>query len=145
MTAPGPHIPEHDVAAALGEEAIGLIVRSFYRRVEQDTILGPMYRQSPEASGLDPAAHMAAAADRLRDYLIYRFGGPDRYQPRRGHPRLRMRHHPFPIDLAARDRWIELFRASIVEVAGSTPLDPRARATLEAFVEHMATFLINRG
>jgi len=36
-----------------------------------------------------PAGDLEGAEQRLRDYLIYRFGGPDRYIVERGHRRLR--------------------------------------------------------
>ena len=45
-----------------------------------------------------PADDLAGAEQRLRDFLIGRFGGPPRYIEQRGHPRLRMRHMPFAID-----------------------------------------------
>jgi hypothetical protein len=46
---------------------------------------------------------LAGAEQRLRDFLVGRFGGPQRYIEERGHPRLRMRHLPFPITPAARE------------------------------------------
>lgn len=33
-------------------------------------------------------------------------GGPDLYSPQFGHPRLRMRHMPFPISSEDRDQWL---------------------------------------
>ena len=55
------------------------------------------------------------AEERLRDFLIGRFGGPPRYIEQRGHPRLRMRHAPFAIDEAARNRWVELMDRALDE------------------------------
>jgi hemoglobin len=66
----------------IGEEGFTRLVAAFYRRVPQDDILGKMY---PEE---DPAG----AEQRLRGFLIYRFGGPQHYIEERGHPRLRARH-----------------------------------------------------
>src|SRR6059058_2601516 len=48
------------------------------------------------------------AEERLRLFLIQRFGGPATYNEQCGHPRLRMRHAPFPVDERARNRWIAL-------------------------------------
>lgn len=114
----------------LGADKLTAIVRGFYRRVPDDDILGPMY----------PQADMQGAEDRLRSFLIYRFGGPPTYLEERGHPRLRMRHAPFVVDQAARDRWMELMMAAIDEdnVAGAH------RAYLEEFLGGIATFLMNR-
>ncbi len=88
-----------------------------------------------------PADDLEGAEERLRDFLVFRFGGPTRYIEQRGHPRLRMRHAPFAIDQAARDRWIELMTAALDESA----LPAAARAALEPFFAQVATFMINRG
>ncbi len=64
-----------------------------------------------------PRHDLKGAEERLRDFLIFRFGGPQRYLELRGHPRLRMRHAPFPIDQTARDRWIELMNNALAEAS----------------------------
>ena len=87
-----------------------------------------------------PPHDLAGAEERLRDFLVGRFGGPTRYIEQRGHPRLRMRHMPFPIDQAARDRWMALMSAALHEAA----LPPDAADILRQFFEGMSTFMINR-
>jgi hemoglobin len=119
-------LPIYDL---LGESKLGAIVAAFYRRVPQDPILGPMY----------PPHDLAGAEHRLRTFLCYRLGGPPVYLQERGHPRLRMRHAPFRIDGAARDRWMELMLAAIDEVG----VAPEHRAYLETFLGDIATFLQN--
>ena len=123
-------LPDDEVYATIGEEGFRRLVAAFYRQIPGDAILGPMY----------PATDLAGAEERLRDFLIFRFGGPAVYIERRGHPRLGMRHGPFPIDRAARDRWILLMDNAFAE----TGLPAEAEATLRGFFEHVATFLINR-
>lgn len=113
----------------LGEECLCAIVAGFYRRVPQDPILGPMY----------PPHDLAGAEQRLRSFLIYRFGGPPDYLRDRGHPRLRMRHMPFVIDQAARDRWMALMLAAVDEQPAAAP----HRAYFEKFLGDIATFLMN--
>jgi len=83
---------------------------------------------------------LEGAEQRLRDFLIFRFGGPARYIESRGHPRLRMRHARFVIDQAARDRWLNLMGAALDEAM----LPAEAEAVLRAFLGGTATFLINR-
>ena len=83
---------------------------------------------------------MAAAEWRLHEFLIGRFGGPARYIEQRGHPRLRMRHNPFAIDLAARDRWMTLMTNAMKGVK----FDPEVAETLKLFFEQSATFMINQ-
>ena len=60
---------------------------------------------------------LAGAEERLRGFLIFRFGGPPRYIEERGHPRLRMRHAPFAIGQAARNRWVQLMNNAFAEAA----------------------------
>jgi hemoglobin len=52
-----------------------------------------------------------------------------------------MRHNPFAIDRAARDRWMQLMDASLKEAA----LPAEADAVLREFFEGTATFMMNRG
>jgi hemoglobin len=122
-------LQEIDVYNLIGEAGITQLVSAFYRRVPQDEILGPMY----------PPDDLAAAETRLRDFLIYRMGGSPRYIEQRGHPRLRMRHAPFKINQAARDRWMKLMGEALSETA--FPAD--AEQFLRTFLEGMSTFLIN--
>ena len=81
------------------------LVDGFYRRVEEDDLIRPLY----------PGRDLAPAAERLRLFLEQYWGGPQTYSEQRGHPRLRMRHAPFVIDEAASDRWLALMRASLDE------------------------------
>ena len=93
------------VYAAIGEEGFTRLVRGFYRQVPEDPVLGPMY----------PKDDLEGAERRLRDFLVGRFGGPQRYVEERGHPRLRMRHVPFAIDTAARNQWVMLMDRALDE------------------------------
>ena len=119
-----------EVYAAIGEDGFARLVRGFYAQVPDDDVLGPMY----------PAEDLAGAEERLRDFLIGRFGGPPRYIEQRGHPRLRMRHAPFHIDGAARDRWVVLMDRALDEAR----LPDEATSLLREFFHSTATFMINR-
>jgi hemoglobin len=115
----------------IGEDGFRQLVAAFYARVRRDDILSPMY----------PEQDFAGAEERLRDFLVGRFGGPMRYVQRRGHPRLRMRHSRFKINQAARDRWVSLMESALAEA----DLHPDATAMLRQFFHDSATFLINQG
>ncbi|MGB7159049.1 MAG: globin [Tepidisphaeraceae bacterium] len=117
------------VYALIGDAGFRRLVAAFYRRVPGDDILAPMY----------PKHDLAGAEERLRGFLIQRFGGPDAYSQRRGHPRLRMRHAPFRIDQKGRDRWVELMEAALAEV----DLPAEAIGPLRKFFHDSATFMIN--
>jgi len=113
----------------IGNDGFRRLVALFYSRVRGDDILSPMYS----------AQDFAGAEERLRDFLVGRFGGPMRYVETRGHPRLRMRHGRFRIDQAARDRWVSLMEAALAEAG----LPPDATSLLHQFFHDSATFLIN--
>ena len=124
-------IDETEVYAQIGEDGFARLVRAFYAQVPGDDVLGVMY----------PPDDLAGAEARLRDFLVGRFGGPQRYVEQRGHPRLRARHAPFVIDQRARDRWMDLMTRALHAVA----LPPESDTILRAFFEQTATFMINRG
>ena len=122
---------EQDVYAQVGEPGITRVVAAFYRRVPGDEVLGPMY----------PSEDLEGAEQRLRDFLIYRFGGPQRYIEQRGHPRLRARHGRFAIDVRARDRWMRLMTEALAEAG----LPAEVEDVMRTFLDGIATFLINAG
>jgi hemoglobin len=121
---------EEQIYDLIGEEGFARLIRAFYAQVPNDPILGPMY----------PKEDLAGAEQRLRDFLIGRFGGPARYIEQRGHPRLRMRHMPFAIDQAARNQWVMLMDRALDE--SQFPED--VTALLREFFTGVATFMINR-
>ena len=123
-------LTEEQVYARVGEDGFARLVGLFYAQVPADDVLGPMY----------PAADLPAAEGRLRDFLVGRFGGPPRYVEQRGHPRLRMRHMPFAITPAARDRWVALMDRALREAR----LDADATRVLRDFLHATATFMINQ-
>ena len=119
-----------DIYSIIGEEGFARLIAAFYRQVPGDDLLGPMY----------PEHDREGAEQRLRDFLIYRFGGPRRYIEQRGHPRLRARHLPFRINQAARDRWLQLMNKAFA----SATLPKEAEDRLRSFFEETSTFLINQ-
>jgi hemoglobin len=123
-------LDDQDIFSLIGENGFRRLVSAFYRQVPRDDLLGPMY----------PAGDLAGAEERLRDFLIFRFGGPPRYIEERGHPRLRMRHAPFAIGQAARNRWMQLMNNALAEAA----LPAEVETMLREFLSGVATFMINR-
>jgi hemoglobin len=123
-------VEEQQIFSAIGQAGFERLTDAFYRQVPSDEILGPMY----------PANDLEGAKQRLRDFLIGRFGGPQTYIEQRGHPRLRIRHAPFAIGQAARDRWLQLMNRALVEAA----FPEESRKILQSFFESTTTFLQNR-
>lgn len=125
-----PELPELQLYDVIGDEGFTRLAANFYRLVREDDLLGPMY----------PQQDFEGAERRLKQFLVFRFGGPDDYIQHRGHPRLRMRHAPFAIDSRARDRWMQLMTQAIDQ----TNLDQTAADRLREFFDVVSTFLINR-
>jgi hemoglobin len=124
-----PDFPEAQIYPTIGPEGFARLIGAFYRRVASDDILGPLY----------PRDDLAGAEERLRLFLIQRFGGPATYSDQRGHPRLRMRHAPFPVTEAARNRWIELMEQALAEADLPEAVVP----ALRKYFLDTATFMIN--
>jgi hemoglobin len=121
---------EAELYASIGENGISAMVAAFYRRIREDDLLGPMY----------PPDDWEGSEQRLREFLWFRLGGDTRYPESRGHPRLRMRHMPFSIGVAERDRWLKLMREAMEEV----DLPAAAQLDLDAFCSQVADFMRNR-
>jgi hemoglobin len=106
------------------------LVARFYDGVETDPVLRPVY----------PEVDLAPARRRLTLFLIQYWGGPTTYDEERGHPRLRMRHAPFAIGPAERDRWLLHMRAAITALAPA----PEVAAELERYIATAADAMRNR-
>ncbi|MFP4436733.1 MAG: globin [Chloroflexaceae bacterium] len=114
----------------LGGDAIfRQLVECFYQRVEHDPRLRPMFPED-----------MEPGKEHQFLFLTQYFGGPPRYRASRGHPRLRMRHNPFPIGQQERDAWLEHMLAAIDEVGIAEP----ARSVMRTYFEQAATAMVNR-
>jgi hemoglobin len=106
------------------------LVERFYDGVATDPLIRPLY----------PEPDLAGARHRLTLFLIQYWGGPTTYDRERGHPRLRMRHAPFAIGSAERDRWLVHMRAAVAEMAPP----PDVAAELERYFEMAAEAMRNR-
>ncbi|RZS31323.1 hemoglobin [Herbihabitans rhizosphaerae] len=112
-----------------GEETFRRIVGRFYAEVATDDVLRPLY----------PEEDLGPAEERLTLFLMQYWGGPHTYSEQRGHPRLRMRHQPFPIGPIERDAWLRCMRIA-VDDAG---LDKAYRDQLWQYLEMAANSLMN--
>jgi hemoglobin len=112
-----------------GRATFEKLVRSFYEGVAADPLLRPMY----------PEEDLEGAIQRLTGFLEQYWGGPGTYSEQRGHPRLRMRHQPFKVNPAARDRWLQHMRAAL----DSLELAPLQDAMLWGYLERAAFAMVN--
>jgi hemoglobin len=112
-----------------GHDTFVRLVDAFYAGVAADPALRALY----------PGDDLAPAAQRLRLFLEQYWGGPTTYSDQRGHPRLRMRHAPYRVDPAARDRWLTHMRAAVT----SLHLAPGHESTLWDYLERAAWSMVN--
>ncbi|MFP5345508.1 MAG: globin [Actinomycetes bacterium] len=112
-----------------GHETFARLVHRFYEGVAGD----------PELRALYPEEDLAPAEERLRMFLEQYWGGPTTYSQRRGHPRLRMRHHPFRVTPRMRDVWLRHMRTAVSELS----LSPLHESVLWDYFERAAHSLVN--
>lgn len=116
----------------LGDDVFQALVAGFYARAKEDNLIGPMY----------PDDDWDGAEWRLKAFLTQYWGGPRDYSEQRGHPRLRMRHQPFPITRDAALRWLEIMEASMADIP-EYKLPDEARAALLDHMQRVAGMVIN--
>jgi hemoglobin len=112
-----------------GHDTFARLVHRFYEGVATDPLLRPMY----------PEEDLGPAEQRLLMFLEQYWGGPTTYSDQRGHPRLRMRHAPFVVNPAARDRWLHHMKVAVDEL----DLAPIHRATLWDYLDRAANSMVN--
>ena len=112
-----------------GAPVFHTIVARFYEGVRADPVLRPLY----------PEEDLAPAEERLRMFLEQYWGGPTTYSQQRGHPRLRMRHAPFTVTPAMRDRWLTHMRDAVAEI----DLTPQQARELWSYLERAAYSMVN--
>ena len=81
------------------------------------------------------------ARDKLFWFLCGWLGGPQHYQDRFGHPRLRMRHMPFSIGILERDQWL----ACMAQAMRELNIDPALQERLNQSFFQTADWMRNRG
>jgi hemoglobin len=86
-----------------------------------------------------PEEDLEGAIQRLTGFLEQYWGGPGTYSQERGHPRLRMRHQPFKVNPAARDRWLFHMRAALDRIE----LPPLQDGMLWGYLERAAFAMVN--
>jgi len=115
-----------------GDEAVARVVEAFYDNM--DAL--PQAAEVREMHGPE----LTEIRKVFRNYLTEWTGGPALYSPVKGHPRLRQRHFPFPIDNAARDAWMACMTRALDDTLGDTP----ARRELEGNISRLADWMRNR-
>lgn len=111
-----------------GDPVFEQLVEVFYRLVEADPDLRPMFPEELESGKRWQFL-----------FLTQFFGGPARYAEERGHPRLRMRHMPFRIDKKAREHWLHHMLTAIDTVEIGEP----ERSQMRDYFERASAQMVN--
>ncbi len=129
-------MPENEsnaFTAVGGAEAVRTLVDRFYDLMDLEPGFAGIRALHP--STLD------GSRDKLYMFLSGWLGGPDLYQQRFGHPRLRARHLPYEIGIAERDQWMACMQQAMAECH----LDAALQARLTAAFANTADWMRNKG
>lgn len=114
-----------------GAEGVRRLVHRFYALMDELPEAYTVRQMHPES--------LAGSEESLFEFLSGWLGGPPLYVAKKGHPRLRMRHHPYAIGPVERDEWMLCMRQALQE---QVP-DEDFREKLEAAFAGMADHLLN--
>lgn len=112
-----------------GHETFRRLTHHFYAGVAGD----------PELRALYPEDDLGPAEEHLRMFFEQYWGGPTTYLEERGHPRLRMRHAPFKVTIAQRNRWLKHIMAAV----DTLDLPPEDEEILRDYLVRAADSLVN--
>lgn len=115
-----------------GDQGLRALVDAFYDRMDQQ----PDYAL---IRGLHPA-DLGGSRDKLYWFLCGWTGGPQYFQQRFGHPRLKMRHFPFSIGIAERDQWLHCMAGALLQ----RRVEPELATVLMQHLAGTADWMRNR-
>ena len=131
--ASSPFGPERTPYDAIGgDERVRALIETFYRHMDE----APLFA---EVRALHPS-DLAESREKLYEFLSGWLGGPPLYVEKRGHPRLRARHQPFPIGERERDQWLACMGRALDECGVGGDL----RTFLDARFAQVANFVRNQ-
>ncbi len=115
-----------------GEAGVRAMVDRFYDEMDHNEAVRPLRALHP--------ADLGESRTKLFWFLSGWLGGPPLFVQQRGHPRLRARHMPFPIDDTARDQWMACMRTAL----STSSLSAATREKLDAALFQLADHMKNR-
>ncbi len=115
-----------------GESGLRTLIDRFYDLMDSSAEARIIRSLHPES--------LDKSRDKLFMFLSGWSGGPQLYQERFGHPRLRMRHMPFPIGSVERDQWLWCMSKALEE----SQLDGRVMEYLKVRFAQVADAMMNQ-
>lgn len=116
-----------------GDAGVRTLVDRFYDLMDLEPAYTGIRRLHPPA--------LDGSRDKLHWFLSGWLGGPDLYQQRFGHPRLRARHLPYAIGIAERDQWLACMGQAMAECG----VDPALAERLAQSFFGTADWMRNQG
>ncbi len=113
----------------VGDQWFVDLVERFYKEVDTDPLLRPMY-----------PSDLKDSKKWLTLFLQQYWGGQHNYQELRGHPQLRMRHMPFAIGEAESAAWMKHMTKAVKE--GELP--PELEESVLTYFSNTAEHMINK-
>lgn len=112
-----------------GEEILRKLIKRFYEVMDT----------KPEAKSLRDMhpASLQGSEDKLFMFMSGWLGGPNLFQEKFGHPRLRARHLPFTIGKAERDMWMICMVQAFEDVGIQEPVRSEVLHSLLNLADHM--------
>ncbi|MCH2135488.1 MAG: group II truncated hemoglobin [Phycisphaerales bacterium] len=114
------------------EAAVRRLVDAFYDHMDAH----PQFERIRQLHPPD----LTQSRDKFFKFLCGWLGGPQYYMQEYGHPRLRMRHAPFPIGEVERDQWL----ACMADAMDEQRIEGQLRAFLDQRFAHVADFMRNQ-
>ncbi len=112
-----------------GEERLKFLVEHFYDLMD-------MAPETEKIRALHPKS-LKLSREKLFMFLSGIFGGPDLYQKKYGHPRLRQKHLPFPIGINERDQWLWCMKNAVEGCGFSAELSNNLMDYFSKTANHM--------
>lgn len=112
-----------------GEPAVRALVDRFYDLMDTLPEAWEIRKLHPE--------DLTGSRDKLFMFLSGWLGGPPLYIQAYGHPMLRRRHLPFPIDEQARDQWMLCMNQALDEQVEDEQLREGVRHAFWQLADHM--------
>lgn len=112
-----------------GEAGIWQLVNRFYDLMDELPEAWELRKIHPE--------DLQGSRDKLFKFLSGWLGGPSLYEAEYGHPRLRMRHMPFPVDTQMRDQWLLCINMALDEQISDELLKMQLKSAFANVADHM--------
>ena len=112
-----------------GEAGVLRLVNRFYDIMDELPEAWELRKIHPQDS--------QSARDKLFKFLSGWLGGPGLYEAEYGHPRLRMRHAPFPVNTQMRDQWLLCMDMALDEQINDELLKTQLKSSFAKVGDHM--------